>query len=126
VDDTLLFLHVLSAFMLMATVVLLSGVAVGANVGSGTVRLANILWDVGGVGTIVFGIWIVARSDFYEIGDGWIIGAIVLWVLMAGLGVRARDRITDGAFAGAGLRLHWLRALIVVGFLVLMVWKPGA
>jgi hypothetical protein len=126
-DDTLLFLHVLSAFMLGATVVMLSSVALGANVGSRTVSLGNLLWDIGGGGTLVFGIWLVARSDFYEITDGWILGALGLWLVVAGSGGMARKELTEeGGYTDRGRLVHWARALIVVGFLVLMIWKPGA
>jgi hypothetical protein len=127
-DDTLLFLHVLSAFMLMATVVLLSSVAIGAPVGARTVTLGNRLWDIGGVGTIVFGVWIVLRDDFYDITDGWILTAIVLWFIATGAGVRARPEVSEGGEAtydALATRLHWLRAVLIVGFLVLMIWKPG-
>jgi hypothetical protein len=128
-DDTLLFLHILSAFMLMATVVMLSSVAIGAPVGARVVSLGNLLWDVGGLGTLAFGVWIVARNDFYDITDGWILGAIVLWFIATGAGVRARQLVSEGdepTYTPLGARLHWLRAALVVGFLVLMVWKPGA
>ena len=128
-DDTLLFLHVLSAFMLMATVVMLSAVAVGAPVGARVVSLGHLLWDVGGFGTLVFGVWMVAREDVYDMTDGWIVGALALWVAIAAIGGRARTLVSEGdepAYTQLGARLHWLRALLVVGFLVLMVWKPGA
>lgn len=131
-DDTLLFLHVLSAFMLMATVVMLSAVALGAPVGTRVLSVGNLLWDVGGLGTLGFGLWIVVREDLYGIGDGWIVAAIALWFVATGLGVRARDEIEPAAaaeapaFTSRGVVVHWLRALLVVGFLVLMIWKPGA
>lgn len=127
-DDTLLFLHVLSAFMLMATVVLMSSVAIGAPVGARTVTLGNRLWDIGAAGTLVFGVWIVLRSDFYDITDGWILGAIVLWIIAGGVGVRARQSVSEGddpSFTALGARLHWLRAALVIGLLILMIWKPG-
>ena len=134
-DDTLLFLHILSAFLLMTTVVILSALAFGAAVPSRGVFLANLFWDVGGLGTIAFGLWIVAREDVYQIGDGWIIGAIVLWFAVTGIGVRARNELQPAVAGGVddtqtltqrGIVLHWVRALIVIGFLVLMIWKPGA
>jgi phosphate/sulfate permease len=129
VDDTLLFLHVLSAFLLMSAVVMLSAVALGAPAGTRVVSVGNLLWDVGGLGTLAFGVWIVLREDVYDITDGWILAAIVLWFLATGAGVRARQAVTEGEeprYTPLGARLHWMRAVIVVGFLVLMVWKPGA
>jgi hypothetical protein len=134
-DDTLLFLHVLSAFLLVTTVVILSALALGAAVPSRGVFLANLLWDIGALGAILFGVWIVLRQDAYGIGDGWILGAIVLWFAVTGIGVRARNELQPAAAGGPedtqtltqrGVMLHWVRALIVIGFLVLMIWKPGA
>ena len=113
--DTLLFLHVLAAFLLMGTVVMLSGVALGTPAPARTVSLANVLWDVGGIGTLVFGIWLAI--DEYDIFDGWILAALALWVLATGLAHRAREQPTPW---------HWLRALVVVLLLIDMVFKPGA
>jgi hypothetical protein len=128
-DETLLFLHVLSAFMLMATVVMLSSLALGAPVGARVASVGHLLWDVGATGTLVFGIWIVAREDAYDITDGWILAALALWFVMSGAGVRARQLVTEGdepRYEPLGARLHWLRSVLVVAFLILMVWKPGA
>jgi hypothetical protein len=122
VTDTLLFLHVLSAFLLMATVVMLSGVALGATAPSRTVTLANRFWDIGGLGTLVFGVWLAIDIDQYDIFDGWILIALGLWAVATGLGVRARDVAGEQAFA----RLHWLRVLVVVLLLADMIFKPGA
>lgn len=128
-DETLLFLHVLSAFMLMATVIMLSAVALGAPVGARVASVGNLLWDIGGLGTLVFGVWIVLREDAYDITDTWILSAIVLWFIATGAGVRARQQVSEGdepAYTPLGARLHWLRSVLVVAFLILMVWKPGA
>ena len=115
--EFILFLHVLAAFMLAATTVLMSAPAVGAAVPERTVRLANVLWDVGGIGTILFGVWLAIDIDGYEIWDGWIIAAIVLWAMATELGRRAREEL---------LPWHWLRAGVVVLILIDMLWKPGA
>jgi hypothetical protein len=128
-DDALLFLHVLSAFLLMATVVMLSAVALGAPVGARVASVGNVLWDVGGLGTLAFGVWIVARDDAWEIGDGWILGAIALWFVATGVATATRRGLEgddEPVYTAAAARMHWLRSAIVVGFLVLMVWKPGA
>ena len=123
--DTLLFLHVLAAFLLMGTVVMLSGVALGAPAPARTVSLANLLWDVGGIGTLVFGVWLTFLDDIgdYEILDFWIVAALVLWALATALGVQARGAV-DGpreAFA----RWHWLRTAVVLLLLADMIFKPG-
>jgi hypothetical protein len=131
VYDTLLVLHLFAAFMLMATVVMHSAIVLGAQTGSRTAAVGNLLWDVGGLGTLVFGVWLAIYLDAYEITDGWILGAIVLWFAIAGVGARVRQDLQSASVdetppvTAMIVRLHWLRTLIVVGFLVLMIWKPG-
>ena len=123
--DWLLFLHVLAAFLLAVTVVMYSAVAVGGTLGGRATFVADRCWDVGGLGTLVLGIWLALHLDQYEIWDGWIIGAIVLWVIATGLGETVRRRLADGETA-AVTTMHWLRTLTVLALLVLMIWKPGA
>jgi cell division protein FtsW (lipid II flippase) len=125
VYDWLLFLHLLSAFLLGVTVVVYSAVAFGAATGGRTLFVADRCWDVGGLGTLVLGIWLALDLDQYEIWDGWIIGAIVLWLIATGLGETVRRRLAAGE-PSAVTTMHWLRTLAIVGLLVLMVWKPGA
>ena len=125
--DWLLFLHLLAAFLLSVTAVTYSAVALGAPAGGRTLFVADRCWDVGGLGTLVFGVWLALHLDQYEIWDGWIIGALVLWLVATGLGDGARRRLAGaGAVESRAALLHWLRTLAVVGLLVLMVWKPGA
>lgn len=119
--DTLLFFHVLAAFMLGATVVVSSALVLGAPAAPRTSTVANVLWDVGSLGTLVFGVWLALYVDGYEIWDGWILAALVLWAIAIELGRRVRD----AAVANAAT-LHWLRTLFVVLLLADMVWKPGA
>ena len=115
VIELVLFLHVLMAFLLAATSVMGSAVVLGAAVPDTTVRLSNLLWDVGGIGTLVFGVWLAL--DEYSLLDGWILAAFVLWAAAFELGRRARAE---------PLPWHWLRVLVVVLLLADMVWKPGA
>jgi hypothetical protein len=124
VYDWLLFLHLLAAFVLAVTAVTYSAVALGANARGSAIRVADVCWNIGGVGTLVLGIWLALYIDGYEIWDGWILGAIALWVIASGTGERARTQLAVGA-AGA-TAIHWIRTLAVLGLLVLMVWKPGA
>ena len=124
VTDALLFLHVLAAFLLMGTVVMLSGVALGTPAPARTVSLANVLWDVGGVGTLVFGVWLALDIDGYEILDFWIIAAIVLWAIATELGRRARGAVDEARERFA--QWHWLRTVVVVLLLADMIFKPGA
>jgi hypothetical protein len=136
VHDWLLFLHVLSAFALAATVVTFSALALGAAADSRVLGVANFLWAVGGLGTLVFGIWLALYDNAYEVWDGWIITAIVLWAIATELGRRAQLGYTaiagaeDGGAAVAEARqatlMHWLRSLAVLALLVVMIYKPGA
>lgn len=127
VYDWLLFLHVLAAFMLASTVVTFSAVVLGAPAGTRAIALADVLWNIGGLGTLVFGIWLALDVDGYEVWDGWIIAAIVLWAVATETGRRARVELTpEGAAAGRAALWHWLRTLLVLALLVVMIWKPGA
>jgi hypothetical protein len=123
--DWLLFLHLISAFLLAVTVVMYSAVALGAVTNPRTLFMADRCWDVGGLGTIVLGVWLVLNLDQYDITDGWIIGAIVLWFVATGLGQTVQRRAAAEETVAIAT-WHWLRTLAVVGLLVLMVWKPGA
>jgi uncharacterized membrane protein len=129
---TLLFLHVLSAFLMVSGVVIFSAFVLGGPVTRPLKLAAEILWGVGGVGTIVFGIWLALNRPEYEIWDGWIIAAIVLWVLANGAGAQVSRTIKpgdDGSPAALDRRAkfsHWMRVLWVVLLLIDMVWKPGA
>jgi hypothetical protein len=125
VYDTLLFLHLIAAFLLAVTVVMYSAVALGAATTGRAMFVADRCWDVGGLGTIVLGVWLVLNLDQYDITDGWIIGAIVLWFVATGLGQTVQRRLAAGETTAIAT-LHWLRTLTVLGLLVLMVWKPGA
>ncbi len=128
--DWLLFFHVLAAFLLGVTVVMYSAVALGATASGRMLFVADRCWDVGGLGTLVLGIWLALHLDEYGIFDGWIIGAIVLWVIATGLGESVRRQLADAEASpvkpGAVRTMHWLRTLAIVALLVLMIWKPGA
>jgi hypothetical protein len=136
VYDWLLFLHVLASFALVATVVIFSAFALGAATDSRVLAVGNLLWAVGGLGTLVLGIWLALYVDGYEIWDGWIIVAILLWAIATELGRRAQLGYTaiagpaEGRIAAAAAQraalMHWLRALVVLALLVVMVYKPGA
>jgi hypothetical protein len=125
VYDWLLFLHLLAAFMLAVTVVTYTAVALGAVAGGRALFVADRFWDVGGLGTLVLGIWLALYLDEYDFWDGWILGAIGLWMVATGLGQGTQRRLAADAHADIAA-MHWLRTLAVLGLLVLMVWKPGA
>ena len=135
--DWLLFLHVLSAFVVVGSLTLLwalvfagrgpapvLGVEARARLG----RIAGPLVGVGLMGTLVFGIWLALNVDGYEIWDGWIIAALVLWAVGGFAGSRAgqlfeRDPVGERQ---AAIRLQTVNSVAVVVILILMIWKPGA
>jgi hypothetical protein len=125
VYDWLLFFHLLAAFLLAVTVVSYTAVALGGPAPGRTLFVADRCWDVGGLGTLVLGIWLALYLNEYDLFDGWILGAIGLWVIATGLGETVRRRLADGETAAVST-MHWLRTLAVLGLLVLMIWKPGA
>jgi hypothetical protein len=125
VYHTLLFFHLIAAFLLAITVVTYTAVALGASTDGRTLFVADRCWDVGGLGTLVLGIWLALDLDEYGFFDGWILGAIALWVVATGLGQSTQRRLATDANADIAV-MHWLRTLAVLGLLVLMIWKPGA
>jgi hypothetical protein len=128
VYETLLFLHVLSAFALMSGLVIMSALAVGAPIGAGTFALGNRLTEIGATLALIFGVWIALKEDFYDITDGWILGAIGLWVVATAVGTMAGKSMPEGELRveGRTALLHWAGVAAAVGILVLMIWKPGA
>jgi hypothetical protein len=123
--EWLLFLHLLAAFLLFVTVVSYTAVALGAPAPGRTLFVADRCWDVGGLGTLVLGIWLALHLDEYDFFDGWILGAIALWFVATGLGQSIQRRFAGDPTADIAV-MHWLRTLTVLGLLVLMIWKPGA
>jgi hypothetical protein len=130
--ETLLFLHVLSAFFIVAGVVVYSAFVLGGPVNRLTRTTGEVLWGVGGLGTLVLGIWLALDIDGYEIWDGWIIAAILLWVLATGAGSQVSRSVQpegdDSAVAlpASVVAAHWVRTLLVIALLAVMIYKPGA
>lgn len=128
--DWLLFLHLISAFLLGVTVVIYSAVAIGVATPGRTLFVADRCWDVGGLGTLIFGIWLALNLDQYDFFDGWILGALALWFVATGLGQSIQRRMNAPEGTGDDTRalasMHWIRTIVIIGLLVLMVWKPGA
>ena len=128
----LLFFHVLAAFFLASAVVMYSAFVLGSPVNRTTRLVAEILWGVGGLGTLALGIWLALNRPEYELWDGWIIAALILWVLATGSGARASRGVQpagDDSVVAIDRRTafaHWMRVVYVVALLVVMVWKPGA
>jgi hypothetical protein len=129
--DWLLFLHVLSAFAVVGSVVVFSVVLLAAREGGeGAAEalrltpLARRLWDIGGTGTLVLGVWLAIDVDGYDLLDGWVLGALVLWVVAAGAGIRLGMTLQEGK--GRGASLYGVMAVAVAALLVVMIYKPGA
>ena len=122
---TLLFFHLIAAFLLAVTVVMYSAVALGAASSPRMLFVADRCWDVGGLGTLIFGIWLALNLDEYDFFDGWILLALALWFVATGLGQSVQRRIGSDD-ARAVTALHWIRTIVVIALLVTMVWKPGA
>ena len=156
-DDWILALHVLSAFSYVAGVVLFWVLVVavrGTDTPDGTIRMdpvakvGNAAVGIGAGGTIVLGIWLAFSIGGYDIWDGWIIAALVLWFISAEIGRRtgaaylqgmnkAKELRTAGETGPStellalnrtreGLVLHVLASAVVLLILVDMIWKPGA
>ena len=122
----------LAAFFLVSGVVVYSAFALGSPVNRATRLVAESIWGIGALGTIVLGIWLALNRPEYDLLDGWIIAALVLWVLAMGSGAQAsRGMKAEGEDAAIAvdrrtLFAHWMRVVYVVLLLLVMVWKPGA
>ncbi len=134
--DFLLFAHILAAFFLLAMVVMYSSFALGGPAPARAVTVAQVLDGIGGAGTIVFGVWLALYLDSYEIWDGWIIAAFVLWAAAAETGRRSHAALQPATAAGpqgepaaidpAMVRWHLIRTALIVVLLADMIFKPGA
>ncbi len=155
--DWLLALHVLAGFMLVAAYVLFAFLIAwswrrdtpGAMLRlTGIGRVGNVLLAIGAIATLVLGIWLAIDSDRYQVWDGWVIAALVLWAISmetgrrsgahyAKAGTRAAERARAGADAsdpelGAILRdrgalaLQAVSSVAVLLLVVDMIYKPGA
>jgi uncharacterized membrane protein len=156
-DDWVLALHVLAAFSLVAGMILfwvLIIVVRRIDTPAETLRLGplakvgNATVGVGMGGTILFGVWLAFSVGGYDIWDGWILAALVLWVVGAALGQRTGAAFMQGPVkaqelesAGqsgsnaellalnrtqTGVLMHTLTSLVVLAIIILMIWKPGA
>jgi cytochrome bd-type quinol oxidase subunit 2 len=133
--DWLLFLHVAAAFVLVSALVLLGAVVLGtrddgAGRAGALARLspvALLLWDVGGLTVLVFGIWLALNVDQYELWDPWIVLAILLWLVAAACGGNLRRLFAEAV--GAPPRAPLIYGVMTAAtalLLVVMVFKPGA
>lgn len=127
--DALLFLHVVAAALMFVTVAVFSSYALGARVDGPTLAVARVSWGVGGLGTLLLGIWLAIDVEGYDPWDTWILIAIALWFVAYGAS-EAADRGGREALAGAGalaqqaVAAHWVRTALVLLLLADMIWKP--
>src|SRR5439155_21089456 len=93
--DCLLALHVLGASAYVGGIVLFWMLIVAVrkvDTPEGTIRMGpivkvgNAAVGIGAGGTLLLGIWLAFRLDSYAIWDGWIVAALVLWVLSMPIG----------------------------------------
>ena len=113
-DDWMLALHVLSAFAVVAGLILFWVVIVAArrtDTPEGTLRMgpltrvADAAIGIGMGGTILLGIWLAFSVGGYDIWDLWIVAAIALWLIAAELGRR-----TGGAYGPSVRKAQELQA----------------
>ena len=135
--STLLFLHVTAAFTMVASVGLFLAIALALRSdrhSASALRLApaaGVLWAVGGLAVIVFGVWLALHDSQYSLGDCWIIAAIVLWFIGFAIGGRIAAGYRKLASGDASpvpaplvMNLALVATLIVI--LIDMIYKPGA
>jgi uncharacterized membrane protein len=156
-DQWILALHVLSAFAFFAGMILFWVLVVAvrkADTPDGTIRMGpmvkvgNAAVGIGAGGTIVLGIWLAFSAGNYDIWDGWIVAAIVLWLIAAALGrqtgvaymqgmTKAQELEKAGQSGPSGellalnrtsrgILLHSLTSVVALLILADMIWKPGA
>lgn len=124
--DWLLFLHVLAAFSLVAGLTAYGVLVLGGDAARRALAPpAMALWNVGGLGVLVLGIWLALEVDSYELWDGWIIAAFVLWLVASGAGGRLARMLREGGPDKARVQLA-VMSLATLALLIDMVFKPGA
>jgi hypothetical protein len=156
-DAWMLALHVLSGFAYVGGIILFWVLIVAVrktDTPEGTIRMepivrvGNAAVGIGAIGTLLIGIWLAFRLDGYAIWDGWIVAALVLWVLSMPIGQRTGVEYTRGMTkakelraagqtgpsaellvlnrTSAGVVLHSLASLVVLLIVLDMIFKPGA
>ncbi len=152
---TLLFLHLLFAFLFFSGAVA-AGIAQLTALRRDrpseiallfrTARIGALLATVTGLLALVFGMWLVSDLDL-DFGAAWISASLGLWLasmILGGLGGRTArharllaerlaaegDRPSDELRGLVGHRpsllLSYASTAAILAIIVLMVWKPGA
>ena len=156
-EDWIFSLHLLMAATLVGSLVMSWLVVVAlyrVEVADATLSLNRVavvgtaLTVVGLLGAIAFGIWLAILRDAFQVWDGWVITAIVLWTIAtiallrsfveyAKPITRARALAASGETGpsaeltalnrtSTGLLLRGLASAAIVLIVIDMIWKPGA
>jgi len=156
-EDWIFALHLLSAATLVGSLVmswivivaLRSVDTVVTTLGFNRVAMVGtVTTAVGLVGAIAFGIWLAILRDAFHVWDGWVIAAIVLWIvaplalwrsfveyakgveqataLPAADWASPSPAVTASNRATSGLVFRAVGSLAIVLIVIDMIWKPGA
>jgi uncharacterized membrane protein len=156
-DDWILSLHVLSAAALVASFVVFWTLIYAVrrtDLPEVVTRLGpvgmigNAAAIIGSIGTIFFGVWLALSYGGYDLWDGWILIALVLWVIGVGTGQRSGNEYLQGVKKAQelmasnqtgpsaellalnrsqrGLTLQLVSSAATLLILIDMIWKPGA
>ena len=155
-NDWLLALHLLSAFSLVAAMIVFwVGVVVIRRtdlpeqvVAAGRLfPVAGVAVTVGALGTIIFGVWLAISLDGVAVWSGWVIAAIILWAIAVELGRRGGQGygaagmeaqrlaqagtetspvVAETFRASRAFQFHTVSSVLILLLLIDMIWKPGA
>jgi hypothetical protein len=146
----MLALHLVAAFAVAAALTLFS-VMVFAGRRMTTLDETRALFRIGpfggilinaGIGLVLLlGIILAIDSDQFEIWDGWVIAAIVLWAILGGVGQRSgayytaiqklaeegnESEVLARLRASTGVLLHSATVGVFLLIVLDMIFKPGA
>ena len=156
-DEWMLALHVLSAFAWVAGLILFAVLIFSVRkvdtpretiAMAPMARVGNIAVGIGALGTIVLGVYLALAYGGYDLWDGWIVAAFVLWVAASATGSRtgaeynrgmARAQELESAGRSGpdgellalnrtsrGILLHAVTSALTLLIIIDMIWKPGA
>jgi Predicted integral membrane protein (DUF2269) len=156
-EDWIFALHLLTAATLVGSLVMSWIVVVAlrsADTPAATLSLNRVALVgtattvVGLVGVLGFGLWLAILRDDFQVWDGWVIAAILLWGLATAALLRsfleyartvakaralaasgqtgASPELTALNRTSTGLALRALASAAIVLIVVDMIWKPGA
>jgi hypothetical protein len=128
VYEWLLFFHVVAGFLVVGGlaaygVLVFSG---GAAVQRALATPAAAMWGAGAIGVLVFGVWLAIEVDGYELWDGWVIAALVLWLIAGAVSGRLSRELREGDDSADPRVLVAIMALVTTLLLLDMIYKPGA